>query len=121
MFESCSGLKTLDASNFNTSKVSNMMRMFSSCTGLTSLDLSNFNTSQVTKMAFMFDNCTGLTSLDLRSFNFSKVLLPKNQEKIFRNVGNNYSPNPITITITNGRNFIDYGLGSGNHKIVYVN
>ena len=121
MFYSCTGLTSLDLGNFDTSKVTNMSFMFSSCTGLTSLDLSNFNTSKVTKMAFMFDDCTGLTSLDLRSFNFSKVLLPKNQEKIFRNVGNNYSPNRITITITNGRNFSEYLIGSGNYKIVYVN
>ena len=149
MFENCSGLKSLDVSNFNTSKVTKMLSMFSRCTGLTSLDLSNFNTSKVATMSYMFHNCTGLTSLnvsnfntsnvgtmkymfcnctgltslDLRSFNFTKTsgALATTKENMFSNVGNNYSPNPITITITNGRNFTDFGLGSGNYKIVYVN
>ena len=120
MLESCSGLKTLDLNNFDTSKVTTMSSMFSSSTGLTSLDLSNFNTSKVTTMAFMFDNCTGLTSLDLRSFNFSKATLPNNKKYMFRDVGNDYSPNPITITITKGRNFIETSLGRGNYEIVYV-
>jgi hypothetical protein len=60
--------------------------------------------------------------LDLRSFNFSKATLPKNKEYMFRDVGNDYSPNPITITITKGGNFIETSLlGRGNYKIVYVN
>ena len=39
--------------------------MFANCTGLTSLNLSNFDTSNVTDMASMFNNCTSLTSLKM--------------------------------------------------------
>ena len=73
MFGGCSSLTSLDLSNFNTSKVTNMSSMFSSCSSLTSLDVSNWNTSNVTDMNYMFYYCNSLTSLDLSNFNTSKV------------------------------------------------
>ena len=63
MFSSCSGLISLDLSNFDTSKVTNMSYMFFYSRGLTSLDLSNFNTSAVTDMTRMFNGCSNLTSV----------------------------------------------------------
>ena len=68
MFYGCSGLTSLNLSNFDTSNVKDMRYVFRNCTALTSLDLSNFNTSNVTSMYGMFGYCTGLTSLDIRSF-----------------------------------------------------
>ena len=73
MFLGCSGLTSLDLSNFNTANVTSMSYMFQACRGLTSLDLSNFNTANVTSMTGMFLLCDGLTSLDLSNFNTSKV------------------------------------------------
>ncbi len=73
MFNSCSGLTSLDLSSFNTANVTDMSNMFSSCSGLTSLYVSSFNTSNVTDMRYMFNGCSGLTSLDLSSFNTSNV------------------------------------------------
>ena len=72
-FNNCTGLTSLDLSNFDTSAVTNMHAMFSGCSGLTSLNLSSFNTSAVTNMNYMFSGCTGLTSLNLSSFNTSAV------------------------------------------------
>ena len=57
----------------NTSNVINMSFMFYKCSGLKSLDLSNFNTSNVTGMNNMFGLCNSLTSLDLSGWNMSKV------------------------------------------------
>ena len=73
MFKYCSGLTSLNVSNFDTSNVTLMNGMFSNCRSLTSLDLSNFDTSNVTRMEFMFNSCNGLTSLDLSNFNTSGV------------------------------------------------
>ena len=73
MFYGCSGLTSLDVSNFDTSNVTNMFGMFGYCSNLTSLDLRNFNTSNVNNMNGMFSNCRSLTSLDLRNFNTSNV------------------------------------------------
>ena len=72
MFSGCSGLTSLDLTPLDTSKVTNMSYMFSGCSGLTNLDLSNFDTSSVTNMSGMFSRCM-VSTLDLRSFNFSKV------------------------------------------------
>ena len=72
MFNSCSGLTSLDVSKFNTAKATNMNGMFGG-SGLISLDLSSFNTAKVTDMSNMFAGCQGLTSLDLSSFNTAKV------------------------------------------------
>ena len=73
MFYKCSNLKNIDASKFDTSKVTDMSWMFRQCSSLTSLDLSNFNTSKVTNMSFMFHWCQALTSLNVNNFDTSKV------------------------------------------------
>ena len=73
MFDTTTSLTSLNLSNFDTSKVTNMQGMFSDMHNLTSLDLSNFDTSKVTNMAYMFDNTTSLTSLNLSNFNTSNV------------------------------------------------
>ena len=107
MFYGCSGLTSLDVSNFNTSNVVSMsyavdsvfystapdgrrykwynkymlMGMFAGCSSLTSLDLSSFNTSQVTDMRGLFDGCKNLTSLNVSNFNTSNV---KHMDAMFR-------------------------------------
>jgi surface protein len=43
--------------------------MFSSCSSLRSIDLSNFNTESVTNMDSIFAECTSLFSINLSSFN----------------------------------------------------
>ena len=57
---------TIEASfkGSNTSNVTDMFGMFGLCSGLTSLDISNFDTSNVTRMFDMFNGCSKLTSLD---------------------------------------------------------
>ena len=66
-------LTTLNLSNFDTSKVTDMQYMFGGVNNLTTLDLSNFDTSNVTNMEGMFYNMYNLTTLDLSNFNTSKV------------------------------------------------
>ena len=83
MFNSFNNLVTLDMSDFNTSKVTDMSFMFAtmengqiatsySNSSSYELDLSNFNTSKVTNMKGMFLNYDGST-LDVSSFNTSNV------------------------------------------------
>ena len=78
MFKGCSALKSLDLTNFNTAKVTDMSFMFKGCSALTSLDLTNFNTANVTYMDNMFNGCSALTSLDLTNFNTAKVTYMNN-------------------------------------------
>jgi surface protein len=73
LFNGCSSLLSLDLSNFNTEKITNMGHMFSGCKSLKGLDLSNFITNNVTNMSRMFYGCKKLTTLDIRNFTFDKV------------------------------------------------
>lgn len=73
MFSNCSGLTSLDLSNFNTSKVTNMSSMFNGCSKLTSLNLSNFDISKVTSMNSMFGLCSELEYIDLSNWDPSNL------------------------------------------------
>ena len=73
IFYNCSSLISLNLSNFNTNKVTDMSHMFYKCSSLTSLNLSNFNTNKVNNMSYMFSNCSSLTSLNLSNFNTNNV------------------------------------------------
>ena len=73
MFYECNSIKTLDLSNFNTEKVTDMCFMFRGCTSLININLSNFNTQNVTDMYQMFTHCDSIKSLDLSNFNTEKV------------------------------------------------
>ena len=72
MFESCTSLKELDLTGFNTPKLEDMSRMFWGCSGLTSLDLSHFDVSSVLDMSSMFYDCRALTSINLSNWVTSK-------------------------------------------------
>ena len=85
MFYSMSNLTSLNLSNFDTSKVTNMRYMFYNTRSLTSLNLSNFDTSKVTDMSYMFNDMLNLTSLDLSNFNTSNVT---SMNSMFNNVSN---------------------------------
>lgn len=77
MFQGCNYLTSIDLSNFDTSKVTDMSYMFDNTFynifDPASIDFSNFNTSKVNDMMCMFTSCRGLTTLDLSSFDTSKV------------------------------------------------
>jgi surface protein len=47
IFENCISLKSLNLSNFNTSKVSDMSGMFEGCESLQYLDISHFSTNSL--------------------------------------------------------------------------
>ena len=73
MFSNSTKLTSIDVSNFDTSNVTKMNMMFWGCRIITSLDVSNFDTSKVTDMGGMFGGCSGLTSLDVSKFDTSNV------------------------------------------------
>ena len=65
MFSDCTSLKSLNLSNFDTSKVVDMKRMFNDCASLKSLDISSFDTSKVTAFDGMFSRCKNLEDLKI--------------------------------------------------------
>ena len=61
MFDRCSALTSLDLTNFNTAKVTDMNYMFIGCSALTTIFVSDkFVTNQVTKSVDMFSGCDKL-------------------------------------------------------------
>ena len=80
MFFGCSSLISIDLSNFNTQKVTNMSWMFTRCKFLTNIDLTNFNTKNVTDMSYMFYECHSLENIDLSKF---KTQNDKNMSWLF--------------------------------------
>ena len=73
MFSGMSSLTTINLSNFDTAKVTDMSAMFYNMYNLTTIDLSNFDTSQVTYMESMFYGMRTLTTLNLSNFDTAKV------------------------------------------------
>ena len=69
----CYDLKSIELSNFDTSRVTKMNRMFNACYDLISLDLGHFNTSLVNTMESMFYDCKSLIYLNITSFDTSSV------------------------------------------------
>lgn len=67
-------IATLDTSNWDTSSVINMESMFAGATKVASLEVSNWDTSQVIYMGHMFSNTSSLTSLDVSSWDTSQVI-----------------------------------------------
>lgn len=67
-----SDLKTIIfGNNFNTAKVTSMIRMFAGRKGLTSLDLSMFTNNGQVATGNMFYNCVNLTHIDLRGMSLN--------------------------------------------------
>lgn len=66
MFYSCSGLITLDLSNFNTSKVTNMMAMFALCSSLTVIK-GVIDMKLCTNYGGMFYNCPKLSGVKIKN------------------------------------------------------
>ena len=64
----------INSPTFVTSNVEDMSMMFYHCP-LSSLDVSNFNTSKVTNMAVMFGHMKEITTLDIRNFDTRNVTL----------------------------------------------
>ena len=85
MFRNMSSLTSLNLSNLDTSKVTNMGGMFLGVSNLATINLSNFDTSKVINMSFMFYGMSKLTTLNLSNFNTSKVIY---MNRMFSGVSN---------------------------------
>ena len=73
MFLKCTNLLSVNASDWDISKVTTMIRAFNGCNKLTILDIADWDVSNVTSMHSMFRECSSLTSLDLSNWDVSKV------------------------------------------------
>ena len=74
MFGKCYNLKSLDLTNFNTSKAENMSFMFDQCSNLEKILInpSTFITKNSKDLGYMFNQCENLKNIELSSFNTEK-------------------------------------------------
>ncbi|MBR6253609.1 MAG: BspA family leucine-rich repeat surface protein [Clostridia bacterium] len=56
-------IRSISLNNFDTSNVTNMLRMFAGCNEIYTLSLTGFNTQNVTIMRAMFEDCVFLTDI----------------------------------------------------------
>ena len=74
-FEDNTHIISLDVSNFNTSKVSEMSHMFHRCKNLKEIKgINRFITNKVTNMEGMFSECEELEYLDLSNLDTSNIM-----------------------------------------------
>ena len=66
-------LRSLDLSNWDTSRMTDVNSMFRGCSSLQSLDVSNWNTQALTNAIGMFTESSSLQKIDFRKANFNKV------------------------------------------------
>ena len=88
----------------NTENVREMTGMFYNCSGLTTLDLSNFTTGNVTSMAEMFHGCSNLSAImvDVYKWDIEKVTSSGRMffdcTSIIGNQGTTYNSSMTSIT-----------------------
>ena len=104
MFKDLNDIISIDFSNFDTSKVTEMTSMFYSCT-VKSINFYNFNTSIVTDMSSMFAGSSQITSLDLSSFRTSNV---KNMNYMFHYCISLKEINLIILVIQHDKTYFPY-------------
>ena len=121
MFRNMSSLISLNLSNFDTSKVTNMSYMFFNTSSLALLNLSNFDTSQVMNMDSIFRRMTNLTTLNLSNFNTSKVMYMNRMFSDMHNLANlnisNFDTSQVTDMhdmFSNVRNLTTLNLSNFN-------
>lgn len=71
MFGANLRLQTLDLSCFDTSNVTDMRHMFNDCESLRTLNVSHFDVSSVKKFGGMFQDCESLWTVDLSGWKIS--------------------------------------------------
>ena len=62
-FNGCTGLTSVNATNWVTNQTTRINSMFSNCTGLTSVNTTGWDTSQITNMGDIFNYCPALTEI----------------------------------------------------------
>lgn len=77
MFSSCYNVTSINASNINTSIMSDMSDMFSYCSKLETLNLSNWNMDNITNTSNMFASCSKLHIANVKMDNCNESTVTK--------------------------------------------
>ena len=71
MFAYCSSLSSIITDGLDTSNIEIMTRLFQGCTSLKNIDLSQWRTSKLKNISYLFSGCSGLTSVDMSGWDLS--------------------------------------------------
>lgn len=114
MFKGC-GIKSIDLTKINTSKVSNFTELFAQCKNLTSLNISKISTTNVTNVEGMFEGCSSLKNVDLSNFNTTKVT---SFSKMFKDMTSLTSIDVSKFNITNVTDVSSMFEGCNNLQVI---
>ena len=103
MFYGCKSLKSVNFNNIDTPLLKTMDEMFYECFSLISVNFSCFNTSLVTSMKYTFNGCTSLITLDLSNFKTNKL---ESMEGMFKNAESLISLDLSNFNISLTKSFI---------------
>jgi surface protein len=112
MFLECSKLKSLDLSNFDTSKIISMINLFTNCSELVYLDISNFNIENVILLSETFNNCNNLQYINISNYTGNNNL---NDNNFFEGV-----PEDITYCF-NSENEVPEFIEQLKNKVCSIN
>ena len=73
MFMGCGKLSDIDLSHWDTSKVTSLFATFANCKALSKPAMENWDTSNVTTLRALFSGADGLSELDVTNWDTSKV------------------------------------------------
>ena len=87
LFYGCQKLTSVDVSNWDTGKVTDMRSVFQQATAIDIIDVSKWDTSSCTNMSYMFAYAISIKTLDLSRWNVSKVITMKSMFTGHQTVG----------------------------------
>ena len=103
-FSGCSNLTTIEGiKNLKTNNATDMSYMFGGCSGLSSLDLSNFTTANMTNVRGTFMSCSNLTTIYVGSgWSMGKIELSSDMftgcTSLVGGMGTSYDANHVDYT-----------------------
>ena len=112
MFEDCSLLVNVNFDNVSTPNIVKMNRMFSRCTSLEEVDLSGLGGNNLMFHTYMFMGCTNLRKINMSNFNFGNANF--NGDGAFYGLSNVKTINLTNANISNLTNLdsMFYGLST---------
>ena len=75
LFYNLTNLESIDISNFNIHNIESLEAMFYNCEKLISLNISFLDTSNIKDFSYLFYGCSSLTSLNLLNMNTSSAII----------------------------------------------
>ncbi|MDA9303704.1 BspA family leucine-rich repeat surface protein [Flavobacteriaceae bacterium] len=111
MFQGCSSLVSLDASNWDTSSVTNFRYMFNGCSSLVNLNVSDWDVGSLQSAHYAFYNSPMISALNIASWKNKNSNSITNFTAMFRGCSSLTTLDVRGWDVSSGTNFIDFAFG----------